>query len=784
VVALAGVGFVEPVGATEEQPGVEQGRGIGAHYDPAGVGLDPNHPSGLAQRHAEAPALADGEPLVAGVHANDTTTLIDDLARSLDIWAVLLHEGPVVIIRDEADLLALRLVCGDQVEAIRQLANLGLVETAEGEQGVVDGTLGHGKQEIGLILPWIDRRGEAAAIRGVDDAAVVAGSEVAGPERQRAREQDLELEHPVALDARIGRAAREVGVREIVHHGLLEGLLEVHHIERDLQALRHAAGIESVLEATAVPRPPSRRVVQLHVHADDFVTLVGEERRGDGRVHAPTHGDDDLHGCVVFRGLSARSTDRDTHRSPGGALSLPVVAIVGRPNVGKSTLFNRLIGFKKAVVHDRPGVTRDRQYEKAELLSRKVLLIDTGGLEPVSNTDLLKSMRLQSLVAVEEADVIVFLVDGRAGMTPADDEVANLLRRAKKPVLLVVNKIDGPQQEDLSAEFWSVGFPDLQTVSAAHGRGTYELLEAIEAKLPDVGPEELDLDDETIEIDTPIEDHPAFEGEIRIAVLGRPNIGKSTLINHLLGEARHVVHDAPGTTMDPIDSTLETETRNYLLVDTAGVRRRSRIDDQVERWVSLRAIRAVERCHITLLMIDATVGPTDQDARLAQLITERGRALIVLVNKWDLTTDLEDVNSQAIEQDLERRLPHAIWAPHLFISAKTGKGVHRILPMVEKVFKAFDTRISTSRLNRFLEHAIAAHSPPQRHHRPVRIHFATQARVRPPTFIFFSNTPDGVAPPYRRYLSNRLREEFDLDGTPLRVVFRRKRKAGDEEEER
>ncbi|MCB9678514.1 MAG: ribosome biogenesis GTPase Der [Alphaproteobacteria bacterium] len=466
-------------------------------------------------------------------------------------------------------------------------------------------------------------------------------------------------------------------------------------------------------------------------------------------------------------------------------MSLPVVAIVGRPNVGKSTLFNRLVGFSKAVVHDRPGVTRDRLYEKAELLTRAALVIDTGGLEPEPDTDLLKAMRAQSLVAVEEADVIVFVVDGRAGFTPADAEVANILRRAEKPVLLAVNKIDGASHEDLSAEFWSVGIPQLLTISAAHGRGMFELLERIESHLPegtddeDEGEEAADLD-----ADVDIEAHPDFSGPIRIAVIGRPNIGKSTLVNRLLGEERHVVHDAPGTTMDPIDSPLHTEDRDYVLVDTAGVRRRNKIDDQVERWVSIRSIRAIERCHVTLLMIDATEGPTDQDARLAQLIGDRGRAMIVLINKWDLTPDLEDVDSKSIEVQLDRRLPHAYWAPHLFISAKTGKGVHRILPTVEKVFEAFDTRISTARLNRFLEMAVHAHTPPQRHHRPVRIHFATQARVRPPTFVFFSNTPEGIAPPYRRYLTNRLREEFDLDGTPLRVVFRKKRKPGEEHEDR
>lgn len=465
-------------------------------------------------------------------------------------------------------------------------------------------------------------------------------------------------------------------------------------------------------------------------------------------------------------------------------MSLPVVAIVGRPNVGKSTLFNRLIGYKKAVVHDRPGVTRDRLYEEAEMLDRKVLVIDTGGLEPEPDTDLLSSMRRQSLVAVEEADVIVFVVDGRSGYTPADDEVTQLLRRAKKPVLLVVNKIDGPAQEDLAAEFWSVGLPELVTVSAEHGRGTYELMDAIRNHLPEKSTEELEaLEPEIVDEDANVEDHPSFEGPIRIAVIGRPNIGKSTLVNRLLGEARHVVHDSPGTTMDPIDSTLHTEHRDYVLIDTAGVRKKTKIGDQLERYVSLRAIRSIERCHVSLLLIDATVGPTDQDARLAQLVISRGRALVVLINKWDLTKDEEFIDAASIEDDLRRRLPHAEWAPYLFISAKTGKGVHRILPTVEGVFKSFDTRISTAKLNRFLQSAIQAHTPPQRYHRPVRIHFCTQARVRPPTFVFWSNTPDGIAEPYRRYLGNRLREHFRLNGTPLRLHFRRKRKSGGGEDD-
>ena len=451
-------------------------------------------------------------------------------------------------------------------------------------------------------------------------------------------------------------------------------------------------------------------------------------------------------------------------------MPLPVVAIVGRPNVGKSTLFNRLVGEKKAVVHDRPGVTRDRLYEQTVLVEREVLLIDTGGIEPAPETPLLESMRRQAMVAVEEADVIIFVVDGRTGLTPADDEVADLLRRSGTGLVLAVNKVDGHTMDDLANEFWSLGIMPMQTISAAHGRGVYELLADVEEKLPAASSagsadDDVDLDD----------------GTVRIAVVGRPNIGKSTLVNRLVGTDRHLVHDMPGTTMDPVDSALVVGDRRYVLVDTAGVRKKAKINDYLERFVSLRAIRSIERCHAILLMIDGTEGPTEQDARLAQLAAARGRAVVLLVNKWDLVKDLEEVDSKSTEWALEDRLPHALWAPHLFISAKTGKGCHRILPTVDRVYEQFDKRISTAKLNKWLEIALESHTPPQRHHRPVRIYYCTQNRVRPPTFTFFSTTPEGIGAPYRRYLANQLRAAFGFEGTPLRLHFRKRRKPGEEQ---
>ncbi|HHO51513.1 MAG TPA: ribosome biogenesis GTPase Der, partial [Deltaproteobacteria bacterium] len=371
-----------------------------------------------------------------------------------------------------------------------------------------------------------------------------------------------------------------------------------------------------------------------------------------------------------------------------------------------------------------------------------------------------------------EADVIVLVVDGRAGVTPADEDIADLLRRSSKPVVMAVNKIDGPRHEDEAAEFWSLGLSSLLSVSAAHGRGIYELCEAIVEALPQVDPA---TDGEP---GTPIEEAEPG-GPIRIAVVGRPNIGKSTLINALLGEERHVVDDVPGTTMDPIDSALMIDDRPYVLVDTAGVRKKARIGDQLERFVSLRAIRSIERCHVTLLMIDGTEGPTDQDAKLAQLVGDRGRALVVLINKWDLVRDDPDIDARSTVDELERRLPHITWAPHLFISAKTGKGLHRVISTVDRVYREFDRRIPTAQLNRFLEAAVATHTPPQRYHHPVRLYYATQTRVRPPTFALFSNTPEGIGPAYRRYLANRLRERFGFEGTPLRLQFKRRRKLGE-----
>jgi len=452
----------------------------------------------------------------------------------------------------------------------------------------------------------------------------------------------------------------------------------------------------------------------------------------------------------------------------------PVIAIVGRPNVGKSTLFNRLIGKRQALVDDRPGVTRDRHYGTAQFEGREFVIVDTGGFEPdlalLEEGDMFRTVRVQAEAAVQEADVILFVVDRAAGLTPADRLTADILRKrlgdaaSERRMLLVVNKCDGAAHDHDAAEFWELGLPDMLCISAEHGRNTYELWDAVTERIPDLPEQDFD---------------PEETDELRIAVLGRPNIGKSTLVNRLIGEDRHIVHDMPGTTMDAIDSVIETPEGTVRLVDTAGIRRKARIDDQLETWATLRAIKAIERCHVTLLMVNGEEGPSKQDARLAALINDRGRACIVLVNRWDAVQKMEDRNSRVLADELETELGHISWAPVIYISALTGKGCHRILSTVRTVFEQFQKRITTGQLNKFLEGAVEAHSVPQRYHHPVRLNYMTQVRVRPPTFVIFSNTPEGVKAPYKRYLENRLRSTYGFEGTPLRIQLRKKRKPGE-----
>lgn len=441
---------------------------------------------------------------------------------------------------------------------------------------------------------------------------------------------------------------------------------------------------------------------------------------------------------------------------------LPVVAIVGRPNVGKSTLFNRILGEKKALVHNRPGVTRDRNYSPATWLEHEFMLIDTGGFEPDPSTELFASMRRQSEVAVAEADVVLLLMDGPAGITPADLATATLMRKSGKPVVVGVNKCDDAMHDSYTGEFWELGFDEVVPVSAEHGRGLWELLSALVARFPPKGEPEVEV-----------------EGEVRISVLGRPNVGKSTLMNRLLGEDRHVVSDIAGTTMDATDSLMEYEGTTFRLIDTAGVRRRARVDDAVEQLAVGSALHTIERSHVVFVVLDGVEGPTEQDARLTGMVVERGRALVVLVNKWDAVRDTEDRNVSVLQDEFSRKLPHAAFAPVLYISALSGKGTHKILDLARDVYASFNTRIPTAKLNEFLRAAVAGHSPPQLHNHPIKYQYMTQVRVRPPTFCVFVNNALGVVAHYDRYLKNRLREEFGFEGTPLRIEYRRRRRLGE-----
>ncbi|MFN7145452.1 MAG: ribosome biogenesis GTPase Der, partial [Myxococcota bacterium] len=437
--------------------------------------------------------------------------------------------------------------------------------------------------------------------------------------------------------------------------------------------------------------------------------------------------------------------------------------------------------------HDRPGVTRDRNYETAAWQDRSYLLVDTvdiepdarpqdvktstrphlgGGLAMTPGETLFAAMRAQVGAAVEEADVVVLLVDRQAGITPADKQIAEMVRASGKPVVVAANKCDFPTHDDEAHDFWGLGFQELVPVSAEHGRGVFELMEAVSAHFPEeTAPE------------------PEDEREIRIAVLGRPNVGKSTLLNRLIGENRHVVDDAPGTTVDATDSVMEYEGQRFRLVDTAGIRRRARIDDPLESLMVGASIRTIERCHIVMLVLDGAEGVTEQDAHLAALVEERGRGLVVLVNKWDQVREIEDRNIRTIEDEFSRKLPHVAFAPVLYISALTGKGTQKVLAVARDVFGAFNQRVSTARLNEFLRDAVANNNPPQRHHHPVRLNYMTQVRVRPPTFTVFCNTPEGMVESYDRYLQNRLREQFGFFGSPLRIQYRRKRRPGEAKED-
>lgn len=444
---------------------------------------------------------------------------------------------------------------------------------------------------------------------------------------------------------------------------------------------------------------------------------------------------------------------------------LPMVAIVGRPNVGKSTLFNRLVGERKAIVDDMPGVTRDRNYSEAEWSGRKYLLVDTGGLENESAAALQQSVQAQSRLAVAEAAVVVFLLDGKGGLNPLDREAVDELRRANKPIFFAVNKLDSQRRGDNLYEFFALGLDRLYSISAEHGLGISELMDDVVARLPQGAPESEDDDSE------PVEERAR---PLRVAVVGRPNVGKSTLINRLLGFERSVVDSTPGTTRDSLDTPFELLGEPSILVDTAGIRRKARIDDRVEQFSVQRSLRAVDRGDLIIHVIDGPEGVTDQDAQILSYAVQRGKALVLAVNKWDLVSK-SDGGTEKYREEVNYRLSFLDFAPIAFISAATGHGVRKLLQIAVSVVQAYRRKVSTSALNQALQRIVRAHTPPLSQGRSVKFYYGTQTRTSPPTFALFVNRPSAVKESYKKYLIHQLREDLGLEHAPIRLDLRPRR---------
>lgn len=459
----------------------------------------------------------------------------------------------------------------------------------------------------------------------------------------------------------------------------------------------------------------------------------------------------------------------------GKKQSKPIVALVGRPNVGKSTLFNRLIGQRQAIIEDLAGTTRDRLYGEADWAGRDFIVVDTGGLEfglepaqpeaisaggftaGVNSRLFLDEIRAQAQIAISEAEVIVFVVDAETGITNTDEDIANLLRRAQKPVLLAVNKADNPQRRQEVVEFYALGLGEPLPVSALHGTGTGDLLDAITAAFPPGPADDEDEDD-----------------SIKIAILGRPNVGKSSLLNKLLGEERVIVSEVPGTTRDAIDTSIVYNGLDIVLIDTAGIRRRGKIDPGVEKYSFLRSLKAVNRADVCLLLIDATELVTAQDAHIAGYILNEGKSVVVVVNKWDLVEkDTYTINEYTGK--VRAGLHFLSYAPLLFISAKTGQRAHKVLSLALQVQEERLRRIPTGELNRLLHEAVAKNPPKGGQRHRLKFFYATQARTDPPTFVFFVNDSKLVHFTYERYLENQIREKYGFLGTPLRLIFRNRK---------
>ena len=437
-------------------------------------------------------------------------------------------------------------------------------------------------------------------------------------------------------------------------------------------------------------------------------------------------------------------------------MSRPLVAIVGRPNVGKSLLFNRLVGQRLSIVEDTPGVTRDRLYAECEWCGRKFDMVDTGGIEPSTDSEILLFMREQAQIAIDSATVIVLVTDIRTGVTAADKDVANMLLRSRKPVVLAVNKADSTGAEDPAIyEFYSLGLGDPIAVSAVHGHGTGDLLDACLSYFPEETEDEEEADC------------------IKVAVIGKPNVGKSSLINHILGEKRLIVSNMAGTTRDAVDTLFENQYGRYMFIDTAGIRRKSKVEERVEKFSVMRAQMAIERADVCLIMIDAREGVTEQDTKIAGLAHEAGKASIVVVNKWDLV-EKETGTMEKMRKDIMRDLSFMSYAPILFISALTGQRTDRIFELINFVNDQSNMRITTGMLNNVLADAQARVQPPTDKGRRLKIYYMTQTGIKPPNFVIFCNNRELFHFSYQRYLENQIRAVFGLEGTPVRIVIRQK----------
>lgn len=434
-------------------------------------------------------------------------------------------------------------------------------------------------------------------------------------------------------------------------------------------------------------------------------------------------------------------------------MAKPVAAIVGRPNVGKSTLFNKIAGKRISIVEDKPGVTRDRIYTEVEWLDKTFTLIDTGGIEPFSEDIILKQMKRQAEIAIETADVIVFMVDAQQGITPTDEEVANILRRTNKKILLACNKVDSPKYKDEIYEFYNLGLGEPIGISAAQQLGLGDLLDEIIKNFPQEDEEVYD------------------EFTIKVAVVGKPNVGKSSLINKILGEERVIVSDIPGTTRDAIDTPFTVDDDKYVFIDTAGMRKKSKVLESIERYSVIRSLTAIERADVCLIVIDAQEGVSEQDSKIAGYVHDQGKAAIIIVNKWDLI-DKDDKTIDKFKEKIRSELPFMSYAPMLFISALTGQRVHKVLELIKFVSNQHSMRISTGMINDIINEAVLMNQPAVSGGRRLKLYYTTQVSVKPPTFAIFVNEPSLMHFSYQRYLENHIRKSFGFEGTPIRFLLR------------